>query len=371
MMMNPTDLRFDDFRLDVPGRRLFKGERPIELSGRYFDALVLLVRDHGQLVSKDRFFEEVWSGVVVSDSALTQCIKEIRRQLGDVATTPRYIQTVPRYGYRFVGNMEELPGIPGPAQRADRVEGNPPKVRAGRTPLERALTEGLAGTWGGGMAGLIGGLFYGGLVAHASGTSAGTLSTLAVFLSLGAFLGIAGAFGVSAGLVMAGLWLKQGKWWPIAGAALGGMLVGGVADLLGSDAFNLLFGHTLAGMTGAPEGFLLGAMLALGMLLGGGLDAVPAWRPVVGAGVAGAVAGVLIPLAGGQLFAGSLKNLLASFTGSKLRLAGLGQLFGDAQLGAGTQAMLGGVEGMLFGICVVGAVVLARQALDRHTGTLR
>ena len=73
--------RFGEFVLDVPDRQLWRGNTRIDLNARYLDALVLLVRERGQLVEKDRLFEEVWSDVVVSDSALTQCIKEIRRQL--------------------------------------------------------------------------------------------------------------------------------------------------------------------------------------------------------------------------------------------------------------------------------------------------
>lgn len=100
--------RFDEFVLDVPDRQLWRGDARIDLNARYLDALVLLVRERGQLVRKSRFFDEVWRDVVVSDNALTQCIKEIRKQLGDDASNPRYIQTVSRHGYRFVGNAEPL-----------------------------------------------------------------------------------------------------------------------------------------------------------------------------------------------------------------------------------------------------------------------
>ncbi len=93
--------RFDNFVIDVPDRQLWRGDTRIDLNARYLDALVLLVRERDRLVEKDRFFDEVWQDVVVSDSALTQCIKEIRKQLGDDAANPRYIQTVWGAGYRF------------------------------------------------------------------------------------------------------------------------------------------------------------------------------------------------------------------------------------------------------------------------------
>jgi len=65
------------------------------------------VSQSGQLVEKNRIFNEVWDGVFVTDAALTQCIKDIRKQLGDDASSPRYIKTVPKHGYVFIGNVVE------------------------------------------------------------------------------------------------------------------------------------------------------------------------------------------------------------------------------------------------------------------------
>src|SRR3954454_7035282 len=107
--------RFDRFCLDPADRRLLRDGQPVELSARYLDALALLVREAGKLVSKDRFLDEVWSGVPVTDEALTQCIKTLRRQLGDDAARPRFIETVPKHGYRFIAPVE---GRDGPAVRA-------------------------------------------------------------------------------------------------------------------------------------------------------------------------------------------------------------------------------------------------------------
>jgi hypothetical protein len=86
---------FDAFVLDPSDRQLSRGGEPVELNARYLDALALLVRERGKLVTKDRFLEEVWRGVPVTDEALTQCIRTLRRQLGDDAAAPRFIETVP------------------------------------------------------------------------------------------------------------------------------------------------------------------------------------------------------------------------------------------------------------------------------------
>lgn len=96
--------RFDDFYIDAANRQLWRGDRLLALNSRYFDVLLLLVTNSRRLVEKQRIFEEVWSGVFVTDAALTQCIKDIRKQLGDDASNPRYIKTVPKHGYIFIGN---------------------------------------------------------------------------------------------------------------------------------------------------------------------------------------------------------------------------------------------------------------------------
>jgi hypothetical protein len=108
------------------------------------------VRDCGKLVPKDQFLEEVWRGVPVTDEALTQCIKTLRRKLGDDAARPRFIETVPKHGYRFIAPVEVVEG-------GDHTEG--PGVGPFR--WNEFVTTLSGGVVGGGVAGLIGGLIYG------------------------------------------------------------------------------------------------------------------------------------------------------------------------------------------------------------------
>src|SRR6476469_6526668 len=138
---------FGDFVLDPADRRLNRGGTPVELNGRYLDALALLVGQPGSLVSKDRFLEEVWRGVPVTDEALTQCIRTLRRSLGDDVAKPRFIETVPKHGYRFIAPMTD--GDPG--RQSDR---------ASRDWTPAAKIAGAA-TVGGGIAGFSGGIIYG------------------------------------------------------------------------------------------------------------------------------------------------------------------------------------------------------------------
>lgn len=104
--------RFDDFVLDVRNRQIRRNNSVLPLSSRYFDVLVLLVSNTGRLVEKNRIFDEVWEDVIVSDTALTQCIKSIRKQLNDDASNPRYVKTVPKHGYVFIGDAVEIPDEP-------------------------------------------------------------------------------------------------------------------------------------------------------------------------------------------------------------------------------------------------------------------
>ena len=116
-----SSYRFDDFHLDAGNRRLSRNGESVALNSKYFDVLLLLVSRNGQLVEKQQIFEEVWDGVFVTDAALTQCIKDIRKQLGDDASSPRYIKTVPKHGYVFIGNVleadEDAPPGAGTAMR--------------------------------------------------------------------------------------------------------------------------------------------------------------------------------------------------------------------------------------------------------------
>ena len=94
--------RFSEFVLS-PGRRvLLRDGREQPLIPRYFDLLVFLVEHRHAAVHRRDIFDQVWRDVIVSDSALSQAIRTIRRTLGDDSREPRFIGTVSRHGYRFV-----------------------------------------------------------------------------------------------------------------------------------------------------------------------------------------------------------------------------------------------------------------------------
>jgi hypothetical protein len=176
-----------------------------------------------------------------------------------------------------------------------------------------------------------------------------------------ATIGAAGvAFGI-AGAAFAG----GGKWqWSVVGGAAGGLAVGAIVKLLGVDAFNLLFGRSPGDITGAGEGLVLGAAVGLGAWLGTHGDLpLSLRRGVATAGLAGAAAGALIPLLDGRMMAGSLDQLAHGFPGSRLRIDQVGGLFGETGFGPVSHVVTGGLEGMLFAGCVVGAMIVARRGL--------
>ncbi|MFY9553541.1 MAG: winged helix-turn-helix domain-containing protein [Blastocatellia bacterium] len=129
-----SSYRFDGFFLDASNRQLSRDGEPVALNSKYLDVLLLLVSRAGQLVEKQRIFEEVWDGVFVTDAALTQCIKDIRKQLGDDASSPRYIKTVPKHGYIFIGDLVDADEYAAPGSETgtrEAIAGDSPGRKPG------------------------------------------------------------------------------------------------------------------------------------------------------------------------------------------------------------------------------------------------
>src|SRR5262249_19542098 len=93
---------FSNFIVSPRRRVLTHDGRERPLIPRYFDLLVFLIEHRYEAVHRRDIFDRVWKDVVVSDSALSQAIRTIRRTLDDDSREPRFIRTVSRHGYRFV-----------------------------------------------------------------------------------------------------------------------------------------------------------------------------------------------------------------------------------------------------------------------------
>jgi len=97
-------LRFEEFEVDVCLRQLRKGGERIRLQEQPFQVLLALLQRQGELVTRDELREQIWpKGTFVDfDHGLNTAIKKIRGALGDCANVPRYVETIPRRGYRFL-----------------------------------------------------------------------------------------------------------------------------------------------------------------------------------------------------------------------------------------------------------------------------
>ncbi|MBA3352449.1 MAG: PD40 domain-containing protein [Blastocatellia bacterium] len=102
MLTNYRLLEFADFRIDVAERVLYKADLPVPLAPKVFDTLFALVSRSGRVVSKETMMEEIWKDTFVEENNLTQYIFTLRRVLGDAGGGTKYIETVPRRGYRFL-----------------------------------------------------------------------------------------------------------------------------------------------------------------------------------------------------------------------------------------------------------------------------
>ena len=98
---NGSSYEFGEFRIDRLDRVLMKDGRLVPLTPKVFDLLLLLIENHGHVVGKERLMSEVWPDTFVEEGNLTQNISVLRKALGEKV----YIQTIPRRGYRFVGDI--------------------------------------------------------------------------------------------------------------------------------------------------------------------------------------------------------------------------------------------------------------------------
>lgn len=103
--------RFGEFDLDPAARELRRGTERVELPGSAFDGLVYLIAQRDRAVGRDELMAAIWGRADVADSLLGQTLVRLRRALGDNGETQQWIRTVPRFGYRWVGEVrEEMPG---------------------------------------------------------------------------------------------------------------------------------------------------------------------------------------------------------------------------------------------------------------------
>lgn len=105
--MTSNVFRFNEFELDRARFQLRRAGRPVPLEPKAFEVLSFLVTHRDRLVTRDEILDAVWRDTFVTPNALTRVVAQLRKALGDEAQEARYIETVPRRGYRFIAQGEE------------------------------------------------------------------------------------------------------------------------------------------------------------------------------------------------------------------------------------------------------------------------
>ena len=154
--------RFSEFSLDLRRRALYRGKERLHLTPKPLETLVYLVENAGRTISKQELLSSIWKDVFVTEDTLVQAVREIRRVLGDDKENPLFIQTVPRVGYRFVG---EVTGESPAEERSSIRQPEAPSEPASNTPARSPSDIGTSMRWSAGwrngalMLVLVGALF--------------------------------------------------------------------------------------------------------------------------------------------------------------------------------------------------------------------
>ncbi len=382
--------RFSEFILSPQQRRLVRDGQEVPLIPRYFDLLLLLIERRHEAVHRQEIFDRVWTDAIVSESALSQAVRTIRRTLGDDSREPRFIRTVSRHGYRFVfpDVIEEAeegarsvdaraigpnaadppPMVTATADaRADAVTSSTEREADTavvamdddeRSPWRRAVQAAATG-WphaavGGALAGLVAGGGGGMILAAAPGSSA-PLPIAPVLAAVAALAGAAGGAGVGAGLA-AGDSLAISRRVPALtiAAAIGGGVVGLTVQWLARWGLSALVGLDLD-VGGGLEGIVIGAGAGFGF-------AIATRRTSAGAVVARgerlhaalvtaaicALAGLVLTVAGRPLAGGTI-HAVAAAEGARATLEPLGRLIGEPGFGPLSRAIAACGECAAFG----------------------
>jgi Tol biopolymer transport system component/DNA-binding winged helix-turn-helix (wHTH) protein len=107
----PQRMAFDDFEVDVRAGELRKHGSKIRLQAQPFQLLVLLLQNAGEVVTREEISREIWgeNTFVDFEHGLAAAVNKVREALGDSAASPKYIETLPKRGYRFIGKLKPEP----------------------------------------------------------------------------------------------------------------------------------------------------------------------------------------------------------------------------------------------------------------------
>ena len=130
-MENPgqTAFEFGAFRFDPAERELYRGPERVPMSPKVADTLFVLLTHHGRVVEKGELMQLVWPDTFVEEGGLTRNISALRKALGDEAESSRYIETIPKRGYRFVAPIKEALAEPEMGSSTGTLDAPQPPAR--------------------------------------------------------------------------------------------------------------------------------------------------------------------------------------------------------------------------------------------------
>jgi DNA-binding winged helix-turn-helix (wHTH) protein/Tol biopolymer transport system component len=130
-------IRFSTFELDRESGELFKQGRKVKLQGQPFELLVALLERPGELLTREELRQKLWATETVGDfdHGLSRAINKVREALGDSPDTPRFVETLPRRGYRFIGAIQTNAVMDPPVTEAATRDAGLP-ARSGPKPGE-------------------------------------------------------------------------------------------------------------------------------------------------------------------------------------------------------------------------------------------
>jgi DNA-binding winged helix-turn-helix (wHTH) protein len=351
--------RFSDFTLSPQRRLLVRAGEEVPLIPRYFDLLVLLVERRHEAVHRREIFERVWADANVSDSALSQAVRTLRRTLGDDSSEPKFIRTVSRHGYRFVLAEvieEEDDGIDAvaPARPLDLPATQPIAEAKPDAPL---WTRAAAG---GGVAGFVSGAVGGLILALAPG-SAATAAIAPVLAVIGGVCGVVGGAGVGVGLSAGESRLPSNRAAGLViGAAIGGGLVGTAVQWLARWGLGVLLGLNVD-VGGTLAGLAIGAAAGAGYAVAISTTFTLPRSVLIMAGLCG-LGGIVLNIAGYPLVGGTIHAIASAAEGSRATLAPLGRLMGEPDFGPVSGAIIAFGEAAAFGTGLALGLLRRRQS---------